>query len=122
MTYTRKRLGLQGEEIAVEFLTKQKYKILARNYRCRYGEIDIVAQHKRVLSFVEVKTRSSKTYGAPQDAVGPVKQKKLSRVAQEYLQRHGLENSAARFDVVAVTVSDAGYSVELIQNAFDVST
>jgi putative endonuclease len=121
MTLKRKKLGENGEEIAVLFLKKKKYKILYRNYRCKFGEIDIIANHKGVLSFIEVKTRSSGVYGTPQEAVYAKKQKKISRVALEFIQRYKLEDKAARFDVVAVSFSPGGVEVECIENAFELA-
>ncbi len=121
MTQTSKTLGEAGEENAERFLKKRRYRILCRNYRCAFGEIDIVAQQGRVIAFVEVKTRRSAAYGAPQDAVLPHKQRKISRVAQEFIQRHRLEDRDARFDVVAVRMSSSGHTVDLIKYAFELA-
>lgn len=118
----KQQLGEQGERIALAFLMRQRFKIVARNYRCKFGEIDIIAQDpENILSFIEVKTRSSPTHGTPQEAVHLRKQAQISRVALEFVQRHGLENHRARFDVVAVQFSPAGYTVEIIKNAFELT-
>ena len=95
------------------------YSIVCRNYRCPLGEIDIIARHRGVLVFVEVKSRRSVTFGSPKLAIHPAKQHKLSQVAWHYLQRHDLTEISARFDVV--TVSDIGDSphFEVIENAFE---
>jgi len=121
MSEKSKKLGARGEEIAADFLKKNKYKILCRNYRCAFGEIDIIAQHKKTLSFVEVKTRSTSLYGTPQESVRKKKQDTMCRVAMEFIQRYNLEDRDARFDVVAIRLSPDGYRVDLIKNAFDLS-
>jgi putative endonuclease len=122
MSFARKQLGESGEEIALRFLKKRRYKIVVQNYRCKFGEVDIIARDPdNILSFIEVKTRSSCTHGTPQEAVHPRKQAQISRVALEFIQRYGLEHHRARFDVVAVQLSSSGYTIELIQNAFDLT-
>ncbi len=121
MTEKTKILGKKGEDIAAAFLEKKGYNILFRNYKCSFGEIDIIAKHKKILSFIEVKTRSTKKYGFPQEAVTPAKQAKISRVALEFVQRYKMENRAARFDVVSVQSLNDGYEVDLIENAFELT-
>ncbi|MCX5901577.1 MAG: YraN family protein [Proteobacteria bacterium] len=117
----RKSLGVRGEDMAVDFLEKKGYTILCRNYRCRSGEIDIVARKKKILCFIEVKTRSTRAFGPPQEAVTPRKQYKISRVALDFLQRHRLENWPARFDVVAVDFTSGDGVIALIENAFELA-
>ncbi len=121
MTEKTKKLGEKGEALAAAFLEKKGYKILFRNYKCSLGEIDIIAKHKKIISFIEVKTRSTTKYGPPQDAVIPSKQAKISRVALEFIQRYKMENRSARFDVVAVQFLPDGCEVNLIENAFELS-
>jgi len=121
MTVKTKTLGEKGENIAAAFLKKKGYNILFRNYKCSFGEIDIIAKHKKILSFIEVKTRSTKKYGLPQEAVTPAKQTKISRVALEFVQRYKMDNRAARFDVVSVKYLNDGYEVDLIENAFELT-
>jgi putative endonuclease len=121
MTVKTKTLGEKGENIAAAFLKKKGYNILFRNYKCSFGEIDIIAKHKKTLSFIEVKTRSTKKYGLPQEAVTPAKQAKISRVALEFVQRYKMENRVARFDVVSVQSLNDGYEVDLIENAFELT-
>lgn len=121
MTEKTKTLGKKGEDIAAAFLEKKGYNILFRNYKCSFGEIDIIAKHKKILSFIEVKTRSTKKYGLPQEAVTPAKQTKISRVALEFVQRYKMDNRAARFDVVSVQYLNDGYEVDLIENAFELT-
>ena len=121
MTEKTKTLGKKGEDIAAAFLEKKGYNILFRNYKCSFGEIDIIAKHKKILSFIEVKTRSTKKYGLPQEAVTPAKQTKISRVALEFVQRYKMDNRVARFDVVSVQCLNDGYEVDLIENAFELT-
>ncbi len=121
MTVKTKTLGKRGEDIAAAFLKKKGYKLLFRNYKCSFGEIDIIAKHKKILSFIEVKTRSTKKYGLPQEAVTPAKQTKISRVALEFVQRYKMDNRAARFDVVSVQYLNDGYEIDLIENAFELT-
>jgi len=121
MTATRTQLGRQGESLAIDFLKKNNYKILQKNYRCVFGEIDIIALKKNVLSFIEVKARSSVRFGLPQEAITARKQRKISQVALEFMQRHRIEDKQARFDVVAVQVTPAGHHIELIENAFELA-
>ena len=121
MTVKTKTLGKKGEDIAAAFLKKKGYKLLFRNYKCSFGEIDIIAKHKKILSFIEVKTRSTKKYGLPQESVTPAKQAKISRVALEFVQRYKMDNRAARFDVISVQYLNDGYEIDLIENAFELT-
>lgn len=115
----RKTLGQQGEDLAACFMEQRGYTVVCRNYRCRSGEIDLIARKKNLLCFVEVKTRRTGQFGSPQEAVTPAKQHKIGRAAQDFLQRHGLENRPARFDVIAVDFSGGSGIIELIENAFE---
>lgn len=96
-------LGERGEALAWNFLKRQGYSILEKNYRTRFGEIDVIARKKDVLVFLEVKTRRSHAFGLPLEAVDWKKRQKLIRVAEAYLQAKRLENRAARFDILSVT-------------------
>ncbi|MEJ2039725.1 MAG: YraN family protein [Desulfosarcinaceae bacterium] len=116
-----KAYGLDSEKLAVGHLRKKGYKILERNYRTRLGEIDIIARHKDVLVFVEVKARRSLRYGHPKLAVTPAKQRTLSRVALAYLKDNGGLNTRARFDVVTVLNLDDRAQIEIFPNAFELA-
>lgn len=118
MSNKRINLGRKGEDISVKFLKKQGYKIMERNYRCSLGEIDIVAKDKNILCFVEVKTRKTKEYGLPEEAIDGHKQKKLAKVALTYLKEKKIYKQDLRFDVVSVHPNH----VELIKDAFIVNT
>lgn len=116
--------GSRGEEIAVSFLGQQGYRILERNFRCKGGELDIVARApgERGLVFVEVKTRRDRSYGPPQLAVTPFKQRQISKAALTWLSRNHLHDSQARFDVIAILLEDGGgHSIEHIVNAFELA-
>jgi putative endonuclease len=117
----RIQTGKQGEDLAVAYLKKKGYAVLERNYRCVFGEVDIVAKDKEVIVFVEVKSRRSERFGEPQTAVDLEKQKKLSRISLKYLQDRRLYPCNARFDVVAVSILPDGGRIELIRNAFELA-
>jgi putative endonuclease len=121
MTEKRISLGKKGEGIAVSYLKGLKYKIVERNYTCKFGEVDIIAKDKKTLTFIEVKTRSSLEYGHPCQVVNKRKQHQISKVALNYISKNNLQNLDARFDVVAVQISEEGEKVELIKNAFELS-
>jgi putative endonuclease len=114
----RKLLGRKGEDRAARFLADQGYKILERNYRTRNGEIDLIALHNGEVVFVEVKTRTSDAFGAPELAVTPQKQRKMIKAALGYIKYKKLHQVPCRFDVVAISPATEG-GVELIQNAFE---
>ena len=119
MSFGRIRTGKQGEDLAAAHLTEAGYRIVERNYRCVFGEVDIVAEDGETLVFVEVKSRRSDAYGDPQLAVGHEKQRKISRIAMNYLSERGLEGRPARFDIVAVKLRPSNNAIELIRNAFE---
>src|SRR5215468_2890808 len=100
----RRWSGQHGEQMAVQFLQRQGYRILHQNYRCRGGEVDIVAWDGPTLVFIEVKTKGQVLFGAPQAMVDARKQKKIVHVAMIYVQQHQLQDANIRFDVVAITL------------------
>jgi putative endonuclease len=113
-------LGKEGERIAELFLKKKGYKLVERNYRCAAGELDLVMLDRRVIVFVEVKTRTGSGYGTPLEAVAVRKQKKMIYVAEFFLSAKKLSQREARFDVVGVSWPGAQPLVEHIENAFEV--
>jgi putative endonuclease len=119
--FARIQTGKRGEDIAVAYLKNKGYRIIERNYKCLFGEIDIVAKDGDTVVFVEVKSRKSERFGDPQGAVGREKQKKISRISLTYLEEKHLYPCDARFDVVAIKMLPAGSIVELIQNAFELA-
>lgn len=112
-------LGQHGEELACRELRRRGYAIVARRYRTRHGEIDIVAMDEGVLVFVEVKTRSDRRFGSPLAAVTPFKQRRLTRMALDYLVRSRTTGAPCRFDVVSVAISRGKSRVEVVTNAFE---
>lgn len=120
MVNNRQRLGTKGEDIAVLHLESKGYRVVGRNFRCRLGEIDIIARDGQFLVFIEVKTRRSLAFGDPTEAVTLKKQQQISRVAMYYIGQLRSPAGAVRFDVVSVIVPGNGNpKVDIIENAFD---
>ena len=115
----RQMLGIVGENIACAELLQRGYAILERRYRSRYGEIDIVARDGDVTVFVEVKTRDGEEFGDGAEAVTPWKQRRVAKMAVDFLSRHRLHDRPCRFDVVAIDVSGGTTRVEIYTHAFD---
>ena len=115
----KQQLGKSGEELAADFLKQNGYKIIARNYKTRLGEIDIIASDKDTLCFIEVKTRTSDRFGTGQEAVLGRKQRQISKTSLLYLKDNNLLNKKARFDVVSVTYCSGAPALNLIKNAFE---
>ncbi len=99
--------------MAAEELTRQGYRIIERNFRCRYGEIDLIAEDANDLIFIEVKTRRGDAYGLPEEAVTQRKQQKIVQVATYYLDLHACSERSWRIDVVAVQLSSNGHFEEI---------
>jgi putative endonuclease len=113
-------LGKAGEDCACRELERRGYAVLARRYRTRLGEIDIVAKDRETIVFVEVKARTSARYGAPAEAVTLHKQARVAAIAEDYLARYHLRHARCRFDVVAISFGQRGQTVvEVFTNAFD---
>lgn len=122
MTKANNEKGRRGEELAAQYLTRQGYRILTQNFRVACGEVDIIAQDRDALVFVEVKTRTGHRFGSPAEAVTFRKRQQISKTALVYLSQQGLFNQPARFDVVAILLrNDAEPHIELIRNAFDMT-
>ena len=123
MTDERQEIGKIGENLAVDVLSRQGYTILVRNYRCRYGEIDIIGKVRDTLAFIEVKTRRSHLYGLPEEAVTVRKQRQIIKSAQHYLAEHNLFDHDCRFDVVSVIIDTREPArISIITGAFDLSS
>jgi putative endonuclease len=118
MSRERRLLGQAGEALAADTLQQQGYKILTRNYRTPYGEIDLIARHGDTLVFVEVKLRRSEVFGPPQAAVNTAKQRHLRLAAQYYLSQQRAEDIKIRFDVVAITMAGPQPRIEIFAGAF----
>lgn len=120
MKYLNKDIGNYGEDIAVKYLIRSNYTIVTRNFRCRLGEIDVIAFDEDYLCFIEVKTRYQAQFGLPVEAVNKKKQLKIQRVAEFYLYEKNHYNFSCRFDVMEVLLNNINndYHVQLIKNAF----
>jgi putative endonuclease len=110
--------GKTGEDLACGELERRGYAILARRHRCRGGEIDIIARDGATLVFVEVKTRNGHVFGDAAEAVTGLKQRRIVRLASEYVMRHRLHECACRFDVVSIHFDAGQPAIEVYQNAF----
>jgi len=117
----RGELGRRGEELAEAFLRTHDYTIVARNYRCRAGEIDLVALDGAVLVFVEVRSRRGVAAGTPLESVDGRKQAQVARVARHFLAGHGWLDRDARFDVVGVRFDEEPPAVEHVRGAFELA-
>ena len=112
----RRKEGAYYENLVAEYLKTQGYEILEKNYRCRIGEIDLIAKEGETLVFVEVKYRRNDKMGDPKEAADRKKQKKISMTASYYLMREcGRMDIPCRFDVAAVL----GEQIEVVKNAFE---
>jgi putative endonuclease len=116
----RQSLGKHGEDLASAELERRGYAILARRYRTRYGEIDIVARDGETIVIVEVKTRVGSAFGSGAEAVTRVKRRHMLRMGTDYLLRTRLMGSPCRFDVVDVNLEADEPRIEVYRNAFDV--
>jgi putative endonuclease len=115
---TKQTLGSAGEAAAERWLRGKGFEIVARGFRARCGEIDLIARDGAQLVFVEVKTRTSDVFGRPSEAVTARKRRRIARVASSFLVRNGWTESACRFDVVEVLPVGAGWRVSHIPDAF----
>jgi putative endonuclease len=115
-------LGRAGEARAARFLEAQGYVLLARNWRVREGELDIVAQEGDTLAFVEVKTRRSNAYGLGEESIDARKQQRLALLAERFLAAHpDLAFQQCRFDVVVIDYTQRPAQIRLYRNAFDLN-
>ena len=113
-------LGERGERAACGFLKERGYEILEKNYKCKIGEIDVIARRKGRLAFIEIKTRTSTQFGTPQEAVNLPKQEKIFKVAQWYMKEKKLVKIPVAFDVVAVLWREGeAPEMRLIVDAFE---
>ncbi len=110
------RRGQQGEDLALRHLRRHGLRLLRRNYRSRWGEIDLVMNDGDVIVFVEVRLRARSRYASAAETIGRKKRRRLTLTAQHYLQSE--KNGRARFDVIAITTSDDDTHIEWIKDAF----
>jgi len=115
----RRSLGLEGENTALEYLLCKGYELLARNYRCRLGEMDLVMRDQGRVIFVEVRTKSTLSYGTGLESITYRKRTKLRRVAEQFLARYSLQGADLRFDVVSILHPRGGQpTVDHVEGAF----
>lgn len=115
--YFRKEIGRWGENLACQYLEKNNYRIIERNFLCRQGEIDIIAEdiQKKEIVFLEVKTRSNLKYGNPAEAVNKLKQKHIKQVAKYYIYKKQLNNIAIRIDIIEVYILEQNCKINHIK-------
>jgi len=117
---TTTKTGRQGEDLAVQWLRQHGYEIVARNYRRRFGEVDVIARHQGFLVFIEVKTRRSTRFGLPADALTVKKQRQLTRIAEDYLVHHDGADMPCRFDVLSILLrQNQKPEISVLVNAFE---
>ncbi len=111
---------MESETAAVKYLEKKGYKIIERNFRTKFGEIDIIAKDKDTIAFIEVKARKNQNFGSPKESITYTKKKKLSKSALFYLKSSKQMNVKARFDVAVIKsfTDSQNPDIELIKNAF----
>ena len=114
--YKRHETGKEGEMIAYEYLNRNFYRIICKNYRCKLGEIDIIAEEENELVFIEVKTRTGLGFGLPSDAVNRVKRSHIYNVAKYFLMQNKCENLYCRFDVIEVYIKEKEVKINHIKN------
>lgn len=114
----RNELGRAGEDAAATYLSARGYTVLDRNVRSREGEIDLIVARAGVVAFVEVKTRRSRAFGLPGEAVTFTKQRRIRRMAVRYLSEQRAHARAVRFDVIEVTPEGHGFSIRHLEDAF----
>jgi putative endonuclease len=117
---TRAEIGRSGEAVAEAYLRARHFRIVAKNFRCRAGEIDLVARDGGELVFVEVRSRRGGRTGTALESVTAAKQLRVARVARYYLAAHGLADVASRFDVLGVDFAADPPIVEHVRGAFEV--
>jgi putative endonuclease len=116
----RRELGAQGEARAADYLEREGYRIVARNVRCNGVEVDLIASRGRLRVFVEVKTRRSRRFGRPEEAVDRAKQERLVRAAAAWMRSHPVPGGRVRFDVIAVEPDSRGQlAARHLPGAFD---
>ena len=112
-------LGKAGEEVALKYLKRKKFKIIKKGFRLYKGEIDVIAYDRKTLVFVEVKTRRSSSFGLPEESVTTAKQRQIKKIAQGFMAFNNLENVECRFDVISLILKkNDGYSICHFKDAF----
>jgi len=118
MDFSNKELGRWGEKKACNYLIKNNYIIIEKNYRTRIGEIDIIVKKDEKIIFVEVKTRRNNNFGIPVKAVNSLKQKKIRNIAKHYLNSGEFSNYLVRFDVIGISINGKKAKLRHLKNVF----
>ena len=113
--HVKKDFGNTGEKMAAEYLKKQGYIILEKNFYCKQGEIDIIAKDKNEIVFVEVKSRSDIGYGCPSEAVNKEKIRHLYKTAKYFLYKNKILNNFTRFDVIEILIKNGRFNINHIK-------
>jgi putative endonuclease len=114
----KENLGRQGEDIAAKYLKQQGYRMLSRNFRTRYGEVDIICMLNQVIIFVEVKTRAGINYGFPEESITETKKQHIRKVALAYLDTYSQPFKEIRFDVIGILIKGGKPCINHIVAAF----
>ncbi|MGE5403791.1 MAG: YraN family protein [Candidatus Saccharibacteria bacterium] len=115
----KRETGQRGEELAAVYLQRRGYKIITRNYRSRWGEIDIICRKNGVLIFVEVRSKSGDRFGEPEESITPAKMEKIRKTAFAYLEKESeVSFREIRFDFIAVRGTPEGPRINHIKSAF----
>ncbi len=123
MTFARINSGKKGERLATSYLKKQGYKIIEKNYKTKLGEVDIIADYKGCICFIEARASNNQAFCLPEETILKKKQLQISKTALAYIKQHKLENKSCRFDVVSIKgVDSPDPEIKLIKNAFDLDS
>lgn len=120
MSAERIETGKKGESLAQSFLKRSGYKIIEKNYKTRFGEIDIIGKDRGYVSFIEVRSVNTERFGLPEETIDRKKQLQVTKVALSYIKKYQLEDTPCRFDVVCIEdVNNSSPKIKLIKNAFE---
>lgn len=119
MEHDRARAGKEGEALAEAHLIREGYEILARNFSCRYGELDLVVGRAELIVIVEVRLRSSAVWGDPAHTISRAKQRRVVKATLHFLRAHGLFDRMIRFDVISIVGRGRAAALEHLPAAFD---
>lgn len=122
MNSQKKEIGFYGEDLAEKYLKSIGYVILKRNFRCKIGEIDIIAKDKDFITFIEVKSRYGNLYGSPRESITYSKKLKIYKTAEVFICKSNLHYANFRFDVIEIMFNkqNNNYSINLIKDAFQI--
>lgn len=110
----RRKIGIQNENLAVNYLKNKGYKIIKQNFYTKYGEIDIIAKDKDILVFIEVRSKSYNKFGTPEETINQIKKRKIINTAKVFLRNYNFNFEEIRFDVIAILEENINH----IENAF----